>query len=98
MRVDQRAAQTPGISSMALDMGGLLRAVVRSDSSSALAISQRVGIGKVRHIEVPYMWIQEKHAAKQLDLLECRGRATPRRHAHQGEGGGEGGREGFDRC
>ena len=37
---------------MARDMGEELRAVVHSDSSAALAMSQRVGLGKVRHIDV----------------------------------------------
>ena len=58
------AAQTLGIVSMARDMGDSLRAVVRSDSSAALAISQRVGLGKVRHLEVQYLWIQERHSCE----------------------------------
>ena len=39
------AAQTLGAVSMARDMGESLRAVVRSDSSAALATSQRAGLG-----------------------------------------------------
>ena len=67
------AAQTLGIVSMARDMGEELRAVVHSDSSAALAMSQRVGLGKVRHIEVQYLWIQERYASKGLDLHKVRG-------------------------
>ena len=69
------AAQTLGIVSMARDMGEGLIAVIRSDSSAALAISQRVGLGKVRHIEVQYLWIQERHAALQIDLRKVKGKA-----------------------
>ena len=54
------AAQTLGIVSMARDMGEQLKAVVHSDSSAALAMSQRVGLGKVRHIDVQYLWTQER--------------------------------------
>ena len=33
---------------------------MRSDSSAALAMSQRVGLGKVRHIDIHMLWIQER--------------------------------------
>ena len=66
-----------GSVSMAEDMGESLRAVVRSDSSAALAISQRVGLGKVRHREVQYLSIQERHSNKQLDLRKVKGEQNP---------------------
>ena len=62
---------------MAHDMGESLKAVVRSDSSVALAICQRVGLGKVRHIEVQYLWVQEKHSAKEIDLRKVKGEDNP---------------------
>ena len=62
---------------MARDMGEGLKAVVRSDSSAALAMSQRVVIGKVRHIEVQHLWIQERHSAKDIDLRKVRGDVNP---------------------
>ena len=71
------AAQVLGTVSMARDMGEELRAVVRSDSSAALAISQRVGLGKVRHLQVQYLWIQERHSAKELDLRKVKGEQNP---------------------
>ena len=71
------AAQTLGIVSMARDMGEELRAVVHSDSSAALATSQRVGLGKVRHIDVQYLWIQERHSAKEIDLRKVKGEVNP---------------------
>ena len=71
------AAPTLGIVSMARDMGETLRAVVHSDSSAALAMSQRVGLGKVRHIDVQYLWIQERHSARELDLRKVNGEHNP---------------------
>ena len=50
---------------------------MRSDSAAALAISQRVGLGKVRHIDVQYLWIQEKHSAKEIDLGNVKGEDNP---------------------
>ena len=66
-----------GIVSMARDMCEELKAVVRCDSSAALAISQRVGLGNVRHLEVQYLWIQERHSAKQNDLRKVKGEQNP---------------------
>ena len=45
---------------MALDLGQSIDAVVHSDASAALAIAQRKGLGKVRHLKVQYLWIQDR--------------------------------------
>ncbi len=33
---------------------------IKGDASAAIGIANRVGIGKVRHIEVNQLWLQEK--------------------------------------
>ena len=66
-----------GLQSMAADFGESLHATVRTDSSAALAISQRVGLGKVRHIQVQYLWIQEKHADETLGMHKVKGELNP---------------------
>ena len=40
-------------------------------------MSQRVGLGKVRHIDVQYLLIQERHSAKELDLRKAKGELNP---------------------
>ena len=37
-----------------------------ADASAAIGISNRVGVGKVRHIEVNQLWLQEKVAMKKF--------------------------------
>ena len=69
------AAQTLGIVSMARGIGEVLKAVVRSDSSAALAMPQMVGLGKVRHLEVQYQWIQEKTFTETARPKQCERRA-----------------------
>ena len=54
------ACQTIGTMNLALDFGIKLQASVRTDASAALAITQRQGLGKPRHIDVPLLWIQER--------------------------------------
>ena len=38
----------------------------KSDASAAIGIANRIGIGKVRHIEVNQLWLQDKVAKKEL--------------------------------
>ena len=71
------AAETLGTVSMARDMGEELKAVVYSDSSAALAMSQRVGLGKVRHIDVQYLWIQGDTQRRRSTFAKVKGEEDP---------------------
>ena len=41
---------------------------IKSDSSAALGIAQRRGFGRVRHIEVSQLWLQEKVSSGDIQL------------------------------
>ena len=41
---------------------------VLSDSTAALGIAHRKGLGRTRHIRVQYLWIQEKVDKKEIQL------------------------------
>ena len=43
---------------------------VHTDASAAIGISNRVGTGKVRHIEVNQLWVQEKIAKGELKVIK----------------------------
>ena len=58
------ASQTLGFKSMGADFGDELDACLWSDASAAIAISQRSGLGKLRHIQTQYLWLQERVSAK----------------------------------
>jgi len=47
-----------------------------TDSSAAKAISERLGVGRVRHLEVASLWIQEATKRKQLRVVKLRGVAN----------------------
>ena len=50
-----------GIRSMLMDLGVQEgKIVLKTDASAALGVAQRLGIGKIRHIEVNQLWLQEK--------------------------------------
>ena len=44
--------------SFALDLGKTLRAVLMVDSTACIGMAARRGLGRARHIETKYMWIQ----------------------------------------
>ena len=54
------SAELLGIRSMLRDFGVESEGVVYADSSAALAIAKRKGAGKLRHININCLWIQEK--------------------------------------
>ena len=51
-----------GIVSLCEDLGVTFgkRIEVKTDASAAIGIASRIGLGKIRHIEVSQMWLQEK--------------------------------------
>jgi len=71
------SAQTLGAMSMAQDFGYELGGGVMSDSSAAIGITSRQGLGKLRHINVQYLWVQEKFRTKELQLDKVPGEQNP---------------------
>ena len=55
------------------DLGTHMNGVVLGDASAALAIVARRGLGKLRHLDTNYMWIQEKAAKGDLNFKKVAG-------------------------
>ena len=53
------ASQSLGMLALANDMGQEMQPRVNSDSSAAIGITQRKGLGKLRHIRVQMLWVQD---------------------------------------
>ena len=53
------AAEGLGMQSMMADLGVTTQARVWTDSNAAKAIASRRGLGKTRHVELRYLWLQE---------------------------------------
>ena len=71
------ASQSLGLKAMAYDFGDDLNVSLWSDASAAIAISQRSGLGKLRHIQTQYLWLQERVAHKEVALSKVQGTANP---------------------
>ena len=56
------SAEVLGIVRLCRDMGMELGGEIYADSSAALGISNRTGTGKVRHLRVKALWVQEVYA------------------------------------
>ena len=62
-----------GIRSVLADLGCRARLVVCMDSSAAKGMASRKGLGKVRHVEVNQLWVQEKVGNGEVELRKVEG-------------------------
>ena len=60
------ATMSLGFISLAGDFGRELQGRVRSDASAAIAIVNRSGVGKLRHVRVQYFWLQQRVRDKEI--------------------------------
>ena len=66
-----------GMISIAKDLGISMDGEVWGDSSAALGIIKRRGLGKTRHIDTGLLWIQEVAAERRLKFGKVLGRDNP---------------------
>ena len=66
-----------GQQSLFADLGTSLSVRVWTDSSAAVGICSRQGLGKLRHVDTQTLWAQEKVRIKQIILKKVRGEVNP---------------------
>jgi len=71
------ASRALGVQALMDDMGCECKIKMRSDSSAGRAISLRKGTGKVRHLQVKYLWIQDALFEKRLVIEKVKGIENP---------------------
>ncbi len=67
------ATNALGIQSYLKDTYVEVGIVMRTDASAAQAIASRRGLGKVRHIDVAQLWLQQYVADKRIEIIEFQG-------------------------
>ena len=77
MHLLKGTSQALGLGSMGEAFGDHLHIGLRSDASAAIAISQRIGFGKLRHIQTQFLWLQERVSRKDLALEKVVGATNP---------------------
>ena len=70
------ASVAMGIRSMLAEIGVSFRIRVSTDASAAKGIASRRGLGKVRHIEVHQLWVQERVANGDIEIRKVDGKAN----------------------
>ena len=71
------ASEAFGLQSVAQDLGFELRISLCTDSSAAVGICRRAGIGRVRHLAVGQLWVQELVRDGAVGLFKVRGEFNP---------------------
>ena len=71
------STETIGLAQLARDWGVELEGKILTDSSAALGVVRRKGNGKLRHINVGMMWIQQKEEDGELEFEKVRGDLNP---------------------
>ena len=66
-----------GLVSLAKDMGLTLRLIVKVDSSAARAVANRIGLGRIRHMEVMYFLVQEMVQKRRANVRKVPGLTNP---------------------
>ena len=71
------AGQGLGYQALLKDVGVELPLRVWTDSSAALGICSRQGLGKLRHLDTHTLWIQQAVRTKRVDLRKVNGEVNP---------------------
>ena len=77
MAMCKASAEGIGMCNLMTDYDKQIWATVYADSSAAIAISKRRGSGKLRHINVGLLWIQEKEKSGDMTYVKIRGDGNP---------------------
>ena len=61
-------AESLGAISLFKDLGAIVNAGVFTDASATLSMIKRRGLGKARHVNTNYLWIQDVNERKVIDF------------------------------
>ena len=75
--INKSAATALGLQSLLNDLGVSLDIKIFTDASTGKSIASRKGLGKVRHISVNELWIQDKVSSKALQIIKIKNKFNP---------------------
>ena len=77
MALVKAATEAIGLSQLSFSWGVPLEATLYVDSSAALAVTQRRGVGRLRHVRIGHFWVQEAQASGELKFKKVLGSCNP---------------------
>ena len=75
--VTRACAITLGYRSLLADLGLQMAGRVWTDSSAAIGICKRQGLGKLRHLDTQMLWVQQRVRNNDLDFCSVPGEKNP---------------------
>ena len=71
--------EAKGVAAIVRDMTGSKSGAigVYTDASAAIGMAQRLGVGKVRHIDVGMLWVQQNQRAGEIDVKKIGTKVNP---------------------
>ena len=73
----EAATRALGIKNLAEDIDMHMKVVLHTDSSSAKSMSSRRGVGRMRHIEAKWLWLQSAVADGRIKIFKIPGSKNP---------------------
>ena len=70
------AAEALGLQALGRDLGWRFEVRLWTDSSSAKSVASRRDLGKIRHMEVKYLWLQEAVRRRRLIIKKVAGKES----------------------
>ena len=75
--VVKAGAEALGVEALAKDLGWQVKVQLMVDSTAAKAIASGSGLGKVRHLEVRHLWVQDAVARGRFVIKKVLGKLNP---------------------
>ena len=75
--VVKAASVALGARAMMADLNHGVDILVHTDAEAAKGIASRMGLGKTRHIDVHYLWVQERVRSGDFKLQKVKGTENP---------------------
>ena len=69
--------EADGVVAILKDFGFSPTITLKSDASAAIGIVQRLGLGRVRHLAVSDLWVQQRMRSKDMDIEKVNGLENP---------------------
>ena len=76
-RICRGASKALGLQSLAKDLGFHLKVNILTDATAAIGICRRRGLGKIRHLHVSDLWVQDRLKKGDFTLTKVAGADNP---------------------
>ena len=71
------ASEGLGLQSLGADLGVQVNLRIHSDAAAAIGVCKRRGLGRIRHLAVADLWIQDRLRTEDFKLVKIAGSANP---------------------